>query len=136
MPEKFDLIKVMAKTLSAYLCVFFSGSVIHLQNFAQNADCSKQTVLRLLDNIRKSYGVNNEETKEGNRNFYRIRKPASPKNISVRGGIAFFVNMQIIHATSYRKSRGGSHAGDSKKQLCRWTAYRRMPFYRFSSRHH
>jgi hypothetical protein len=29
--------------------------------------------LRLIDNIRKSYGIHIEETKQGNRSYYRIK---------------------------------------------------------------
>jgi len=85
MPEKFDLYKSYGeKLIGLFVRLLFSGERHSLTELAQMLDCSKQTVLRLLDNIRKSYGVNIEETKEGNRNFYRIRKPVSSlKNISL-----------------------------------------------------
>ena len=37
-------------------------------------NCSKQTVLRLVDDIRRSYGVEIEEFLEGTRRFYQIKR--------------------------------------------------------------
>jgi len=83
MPEKFDLYKSYGeKLIGLFVRLLFSGERHSLTELAQMLDCSKQTVLRLIDNIRKSYGVNIEETKEGNRSYYQIRKPVSSlKNI-------------------------------------------------------
>jgi predicted DNA-binding transcriptional regulator YafY len=83
MPEKFDLYKSYGeKLIGLFVRLLFSGERHSLTELAQMLDCSKQTVLRLIDNIRKSYGINIEETKQGNRSFYQIRKPvASLKNI-------------------------------------------------------
>jgi predicted DNA-binding transcriptional regulator YafY len=83
MPEKFDLYKSYGeKLIGLFVRLLFSGERHSLTELSQMLDCSKQTVLRLIDNIRKSYGINIEETKQGNRSFYQIRKPvASLKNI-------------------------------------------------------
>lgn len=40
-------------------------------------NCSKQTVLRLVDDIRRSYGVEIEEFLEGKRKYYRIKRLSS-----------------------------------------------------------
>lgn len=78
MPAKFDLYKSYGeKLIGLFVRLLFSGERHSLTELSKRLDCSKQTVLRLIDNIRKSYGVNIEETKEGNRSFYRIRKPAA-----------------------------------------------------------
>lgn len=78
MPEKFDLYKSYGeKLIGLFVRLLFSGENHSLTELAQMLDCSKQTVLRLIDNIRKSYGVNIEETKQGNRSFYRIKKSAA-----------------------------------------------------------
>ena len=37
-------------------------------------NCSKQTVLRLVDDIRRSYGVEIEEFLDGKRKYYRIKR--------------------------------------------------------------
>ena len=83
MPEKFDLYKSYGeKLIGLFARLLFSGESHSLTDLARMLDCSKQTVLRLLDNIRKSYGINVEETKQGNRSYYRIRKSvASLQNI-------------------------------------------------------
>jgi predicted DNA-binding transcriptional regulator YafY len=78
MPEKRDLYKSYGeKLIGLFVRLLFSGESYSLTELAKMFDCSKQTVLRLIDNIRKSYGINIEETRQGNRNFYRIRKPAA-----------------------------------------------------------
>ncbi|MBN1365917.1 MAG: WYL domain-containing protein [Syntrophaceae bacterium] len=78
MPEKFDLYKSYGeKLIGLFAHLLFSGENHSLTELAQMLSCSKQTVLRLLNNIRMSYGINIEETKQGNRSYYRIRKPVA-----------------------------------------------------------
>jgi len=83
MPEKFDPYKSYGeKLIGLFVRLLFSGESHSLTDLARMLDCSKQTVLRLIDNIRKAYDINIEETKQGNRSFYRIRKAtASLQNI-------------------------------------------------------
>ena len=85
MPEKFDPYKSYGeKLLGLFARLLFSGESHSLTQLARMLDCSKQTILRLLEDIRKSYGIDIEETKQGNRNFYRIRKSgASLQNIPI-----------------------------------------------------
>jgi predicted DNA-binding transcriptional regulator YafY len=44
-------------------------------------NCSKQTVLRLMEDIRKAYGVNVEESYAANRKYYRVKRPGSAKTL-------------------------------------------------------
>jgi len=83
MPEKRDLYKSYGeKLISLFVRLLFSGERHSLTELANTLNCSKQTVLRLIDNISKSYGIAIEETKQGNRSFFRIKKPSvSLKNI-------------------------------------------------------
>jgi predicted DNA-binding transcriptional regulator YafY len=83
MPEKIDPYKSYGeKLIGLFARLLFSGESHSLTDLARMLDCSKQTILRLLDDIEKSYGINIEETKQGNRSFYRIRKSiASLQNI-------------------------------------------------------
>ncbi len=83
MPAKRDLYKSYGeKLISLFVRLLFSGERHSLTELAKTLNCSKQTVLRLIDNIRKSYGIAIEETKQGNRSFFRIKKSsASLKNI-------------------------------------------------------
>lgn len=83
MPAKRDLYKSYGeKLISLFVRLLFSGERHSLTELAKILNCSKQTVLRLIDNIRKAYGIDIEETKQGNRSYFRIKKsPASIKNI-------------------------------------------------------
>lgn len=83
MPAKRDLYKSYGeKLISLFVRLLFSGERHSLTELAKTLNCSKQTVLRLIDNIRKAYGIDIEETKQGNRSYFRIKKsPASLKNI-------------------------------------------------------
>jgi len=78
MPEKHDLYQSYGeKLIGLFVRLLFSGERYSLTELSRVLNCSKQTVLRLLDNIRKSYGITIEETKEGNKNYYRIKKPST-----------------------------------------------------------
>lgn len=83
MPEKRDLYQSYGeKLIGLFVRLLFSGERYSLTELSRILNCSKQTVLRLLDNIRKSYGITIEETKEGNKNYYRIKKTSpSLRNI-------------------------------------------------------
>lgn len=78
MPAKIDLYKSYGeKLIGLFVRLLFSGERYSLTELAEMFNCSKQTVLRLIDNVRKSYGITVEETRQGNRCYYRIKKPAA-----------------------------------------------------------
>ncbi len=78
MPAKRDPYKSYGeKLIGLFVRLLFSGESHSLTELAKMLECSKQTVLRLIDNIRKSYGIDIEEIKKGNKNFYRIKKAAA-----------------------------------------------------------
>lgn len=78
MPEKLDINRSYGqKLISLFAKLLFSGESYSLSELAGTFGCSKQTILRLIDDIRKSYGVEVEESMQGNRKYYRIRKPGS-----------------------------------------------------------
>jgi len=62
------------KIVSLFARLMFSRQSHSLSDLARWLRCSKQTVLRLVDIIKRSYGVDIEETKKGNRKYYRIVK--------------------------------------------------------------
>ena len=65
MPAKRDLYKSYGeKLISLFVRLLFSGERHSLTELAKTLNCSKQTVLRLIDNIRKAYGIDIEETKQ------------------------------------------------------------------------
>jgi predicted DNA-binding transcriptional regulator YafY len=61
------IIKLFAKLL-------FSGQSYSLTELSRMLVCSKQTVLRLMDDIRRSYGVEIEETVLDRNKYYRLKK--------------------------------------------------------------
>jgi len=62
------IIKLFAKLL-------FTGQSYSLTELSRMLVCSKQTVLRLMDDIRRSYGVEIEETVLDRNKYYRLRRP-------------------------------------------------------------
>ena len=63
------------KLISLFVRLLFSGESYSLTELARMLHCSKQTVLRLVNDIRMAYNVDLEESKRGNRSYYRIKKP-------------------------------------------------------------
>ena len=64
------------KIFSLFSRLMYSKESHSLTDLSRWLRCSKQTVLRLIDIIQRSYGVDIEETMEGNRKYYRIKKLA------------------------------------------------------------
>jgi hypothetical protein len=75
MPEKIDIYRSYGqKLISSLQSSCFRGEL--LPDRALKAFLlSKQTILRLIDDMRKSYGVEVEEVMNGNRKHFRIRRP-------------------------------------------------------------
>lgn len=82
MPEKIDPYRSYGqKLISLFAKLLFSGKSHSLIELSRMLNCSKQTVLRLVDDIRRSYGVDIEEMKEGRRKFYRIKRLSGSKPV-------------------------------------------------------
>ena len=80
MPEKKDYYSSYGqKLISLFAKLLFTQRSHSLIELARMLNCSKQTVLRLVDDIRRSYGVEIEEFLEGKRKYYRIKRRS--KNI-------------------------------------------------------
>jgi predicted DNA-binding transcriptional regulator YafY len=76
MPRKLDDSRSYGqKLITLFARLLFSGDRYSLTELANYLDCSKQTVLRLVDDIQSSYKVDIEEFKEGNRKYVCIKKP-------------------------------------------------------------
>lgn len=69
------------KLISLFAKLLFSGEKHSLSELAILLDCSKQSVLRLVNDIRKSYGVEIEETIEERRRYYRLKQLRGQKPI-------------------------------------------------------
>ena len=63
------------KLISLFVRLLFTGESFSLTELARMLNCSKQTVLRLLDDIRVGYKVEIEETRQGNRKYVRLKRP-------------------------------------------------------------
>lgn len=69
--------------------LLFTGRRYSLKELAAEINCSKQTVLRLLEDIRTSYSVLIDETTEGRQKYVRIKSPGKkPVNV-------FLTNMEL-----------------------------------------
>lgn len=76
MPEKIDAYKSYGqKVISLFAKLLFTGRSYSLSELAGHFACSKQTILRLVEDIRRSYGVEVEESFQGNQKYFRIPRP-------------------------------------------------------------
>jgi len=60
------------KLISLFARLLFSMESYSLTELSRMLDCSKQTVMRLVNDIRMAYGVDIEESAKGNRKYYRL----------------------------------------------------------------
>jgi predicted DNA-binding transcriptional regulator YafY len=78
MAEKLDAYSSYGqKVISLFGKLLFTGERHSLIDLARILNCSKQTVLRLVGDIQRSYGVDIEETMVGRRKYYRLKKVGS-----------------------------------------------------------
>jgi predicted DNA-binding transcriptional regulator YafY len=76
MGEKKDIYRSYGqKLISLFVRLLFSGESYSLTDLSRLLDCSKQTVLRLLNDITMAYGVTIDEVMKGNRKYVRIKRP-------------------------------------------------------------
>jgi len=85
MPRKRDYDRTYGqKLITLYTRLMFSGQRHSLTELANLLDCSKQTILRLVDEINTGHGLVIQETKEGNRNVYYMERP---RNLGAASGL-------------------------------------------------
>jgi biotin operon repressor len=65
------------KLISLFAKLLFSQESHSLTDLARMLKCSKQTVLRMVDDIRRAYGVEIEESIQERRKYYRLKKNIS-----------------------------------------------------------
>ena len=76
MPRKLDDSKSYGqKLITLFARLLFTGNRYSLTELANYLECSKQTVLRLVDDIQNSYKVEIQEFRDGNRKYVCIKKP-------------------------------------------------------------
>ena len=75
MPEKRDSYSSYGqKIISLFAKLLFSRQRHSLIELSRMLHCSKQTVLRLVDDIKMAYGVDIEESVENRRKYYRLKR--------------------------------------------------------------
>lgn len=75
MPEKLsDYRSYGEKLISLFARMLFTGASYSLTELSKMLGCSKQSVIRLVNDIRMAYGVDIEENIQGNRKYYRLVK--------------------------------------------------------------
>jgi predicted DNA-binding transcriptional regulator YafY len=62
------------KLISLFAKLLFTAESYSLTELAKMLGCSKQSVIRLINDIRMAYGVDIEENNQGNRKYYRLIK--------------------------------------------------------------
>ncbi len=66
------------KLISLFAKLLFSGEPHSLIELSRQLDCSKQTVSRLIDDIRLAYGVDIEDSIINRRKYYRLKRKIGP----------------------------------------------------------
>ena len=75
MPKKLNGYRTYGqKLISLFARLLFSKQSHSLTELSRMLGCSKQTVLRLVRDIKMAYGVDIEETIENSRKYYRIKR--------------------------------------------------------------
>ncbi|MCD6571159.1 MAG: hypothetical protein J7L53_10695 [Deltaproteobacteria bacterium] len=102
MPEKLSPYRSYGqKLISLFARLLFSGEKHSLIELSQMLGCSKQTVLRLVEDIRMSYDVDIEETMKETRRYYRIKTAGrTPPTLPL-------TDMEINVLLSERRERRG-----------------------------
>jgi predicted DNA-binding transcriptional regulator YafY len=84
MPDKRDSYRTYGeKLISLFWKLLYSNESHSLTELSRMLNCSKQSVLRLVRDIQKSYGVNIEETMQGNRKYYRLQRRLLPPVVNL-----------------------------------------------------
>jgi len=63
------------KIISLFVRLLFTREEYSLTRLAELLQCSKQTVLRLLEDLRRAYRIELEERYDGNRKYVRLHRP-------------------------------------------------------------
>ena len=78
MPHKKDQhAKPTQRAITLFCQLMYTGKRHYLIDLARELGCSKQTVMRMMDDINRSYSVQVEKGKDGKRVWYQIQTPRS-----------------------------------------------------------
>ena len=138
MPQKLDIYRTYGeKLISLFVRLLFSGDSYSLTELAQMLNCSKQTILRLLEDITKAYGVDIEERMEGNRKYVSLkqlrrelpRTPLSPMELTVlqmcRDFTSHLLGTQLFEEATRALLKSNAQQGkESKASVNHFGAFR------------
>jgi len=74
-PKKESYRSYGERIIGLFVRLLFTREEYSLTRLTELLQCSKQTVLRLLDDLQRSYQVELEERRLGNRKFVKLRRP-------------------------------------------------------------
>jgi predicted DNA-binding transcriptional regulator YafY len=84
MPEKKDAYSTPAmKVLRLYILLLFSGRKYSLAELARKFDCSKQTILRMMEQINLSKFEQVDSWEEEGRRYFRAKTPPQRPNLAL-----------------------------------------------------
>jgi len=84
MPKKLDEYRTHGeKIISLFARLLFSRESHSLTDLARMLNCSKQSVLRYIEDIQRSYGIEVEEEVKNRRKYYRIKRQFPPAAVSL-----------------------------------------------------
>lgn len=84
MPAKQDPYASPAqKAVSLYSLLLFTGKRYFLSELAAELECSKQTVLRMMEQLERGMGISLETGKEGNRRWFKVKTPRKKPQVAL-----------------------------------------------------
>lgn len=71
------------RALGIYVLLLLSGKKHSLSELASEFDCSKQTIIHTMENIKLARGIQIEKIKDGGQRWYKVKTPPKRPNVSV-----------------------------------------------------
>ncbi len=84
MPAKQDpYASPVQKAVSLYSLLLFTGKRYFLSELAAELDCSKQTVLRMMEQLERGMGISLEKGKDVNRRWFKVKTPRTKPQVAL-----------------------------------------------------
>ncbi|SOB58967.1 conserved protein of unknown function [Pseudodesulfovibrio profundus] len=75
--------KPTQKAVTLFCQLMYTGKRHYLIDLARELDCSKQTIIRMMEDIDRSYSVRVKKGKDGKRSWYQIQTPKSRPKVAL-----------------------------------------------------
>ncbi|BDQ33391.1 helix-turn-helix transcriptional regulator [Pseudodesulfovibrio portus] len=82
-PKKNQHAKPTQKAVTLFCQLMYTGKRHYLIDLARELDCSKQTIIRMMEDIDRSYSVRVEKGKDGKRAWYQIQAPRNRPKVAL-----------------------------------------------------